>query len=150
MLTGHAYVLQGGGGDDTFNIVHEFMSKKLVRSSEKLDVTNPKCISVIPTEQQVRDAIADIVWQKEKTPNEYTYIFGLLDYAGLKDIEKYYMDIHLKRCISEEKHWLSGFESKSIGIDLDRVADFFGTNVWETLTDKGKVVRSLVGKTWMK
>ena len=39
MLTGHAYVLQGGGGDDTFkgkHIVHEFMSKTLVRSSEKL------------------------------------------------------------------------------------------------------------------
>ena len=65
------------------------MSKKLLRSSEKLDVTNPKCISVVPTEQQVRDAIADIVRQKEKTPNEYTYIefpFGSLDYAGLKDI----------------------------------------------------------------
>ena len=56
------------------------------------------------------------------------------------------MDIHLKHCI---KHWLSGFESKSmqkIGIDVDRVADFFGTNVWETLIDR---VRNLVGKTWM-
>ena len=104
------YITQCGRGENTCKgkrIVHEFMSQSLITSLEELDVTDHKYLSVIPTQQQVRDAIAVIIQHKEKAPNEYAYIkfpFGLLDYTGLKDIDKYYMDIQLKSRISEEKH----------------------------------------------
>jgi hypothetical protein len=58
-----------------------------------------------------------------------------LDYTGLKDIDKYYMDIQLKSRISEEKHWLAEIESQrmqELGISLEKVADFFVTRVGET------------------
>ena len=152
------YIMQCGGGENTCKgkrIVHAFMSKRLITSLEELDVTNHKCLSVIPTQQQVRDAIADIIQHKEKAPNEYAYIefpFGLLDYTGLKDIDKYYMDIQLKSRISEEKRWLAEIESQRIqelGISLEKVADFFVTHVWGKLSNKGNAVRNLVGKRWM-
>ena len=150
--------MQGGGGEDVQkrkHIVHEFISKQLIRSSEKLNVTNHDSISVIPSQQEVRDAITHIVQEQEKAPNEYVYIefpFGRLDYTGLKEIEQYYMDVELKRCTSEEKHWLYSFESQSvqkIGISLDKVIDYFKAHVWGALNDRGKAIRKLVGKTWV-
>ena len=43
---------------------------------------------------QVCQAIGDIVRQTEKTPNDYTYVeflFGVLDYAGLKYIDTFHI-----------------------------------------------------------
>ena len=65
------YIMQCGGGENTCKGEREFMSKRLITSLEELDVTNHKCLSVMPTQQQVRDAIADIIQHKEKAPNEY-------------------------------------------------------------------------------
>ena len=49
-----------------------------------------------------------------------------MDYDGLKCIENYYTHIQLQRCESEEKHWLSSFDSqnvmKELGIRLDKIA----------------------------
>ena len=49
-----------------------------------------------------------------------------MDYAGLKYIENYHTHIWLQRCESEEKHWLSSFDSqnvmKELGIRLDNIA----------------------------
>ena len=70
---------------------------RLVRS-EKHDIktANSNSIIISSTNQeppQVCQAIGDIVRQTEKTPNNYTYVeflFGVLDYAGLKYIENYH------------------------------------------------------------
>ena len=70
----------------------------------------------------------------------------------MKEIEQYYMDVELKRCTSEEKHWLYSFESQSvqkIGISLDKVIDYFKAHVWGTLNNRGKAIRKPVGKTWV-
>ena len=98
---------QGGGGENLLKgkrIVQHFISRELIRSAEKLKVTNQECIGVIPTQQQVRDAIAHLEQEQEKTPEQFIYIkfpFGLLDNAGLKDIEKYHIDIELKHLTNE-------------------------------------------------
>ena len=105
--------MQGGGSEDTCKkayIVHEFTLNRVVVSSERLDVTNYKCISVIPTQQQVCDAISVTSAKREDTKWVRQFPFGLLDYDGLKDIEKYYLDIQIQHHVSEEKHWLEGFE----------------------------------------
>ena len=133
-----------------------FMSTNVITSSQKLDVANLESLSVIPTQRQVCQAIGDIVRQTEKTPNHYTYVefpFGVLDYAGLKYIENYHTHIQLQRCKSEEKHWISGFDSvnvmKELGIRFDKIAQFFSMHVWETPSERGKTVRNIVGKRWM-
>ena len=56
------------------NVLFMSLCQKDLTSLEELDVTNHKCLSVIPTQQQVCDAIADIIQHKEKAPNEYAYI----------------------------------------------------------------------------
>ena len=66
------YIMQCGGGENTCTgkcIVHVFMSKRLIRSLGGW--TLPTTSVSVATQQQVRDAVADIIQHKEKAPNEY-------------------------------------------------------------------------------
>ena len=55
----------------------------------KKNVTSQDCISVIPTQQQVCDAIVDIVQEQKKAPEEFVYMKFPFGPVGLCRVEAY-------------------------------------------------------------
>ena len=84
----------------------------------------------------------------------YTYVkfpFGILDFDGLKMLQKYHNNYtQIKKKISEEKAWLKESEKAcaGLGINIKNIHQYFQSHVW-CGNDSCASIRNLVGKRWL-
>ena len=92
---------------------------------EVITVTKPvntvaiSSLTDIPSEIQVRQAIFSLYKKQEEFNDMYTYVkfpYGILDFDGLKMLQKYHNYTQIKKKISEEKAWLKESEKKRVGV----------------------------------
>ena len=161
-------LFQGGGpGSDSDNTIDPFNGKRFtVRMFLPMEVvTVPQRIEVvefgslidIPSELQVRQAISDLYKQQSDYPDMFSYIkfpFGIIGYDGLDMLLKYHEYITLEKKLAEENTWLEHAKQncRSLGIDIDKIYQYFRDNVWSTCARNNyhiASIRTLVGERWL-
>ena len=89
-----------------------FLPMEIFTVTEQVDTVAISKLTDIPSEVQVQQAISCLYKKQEEFPDKYTYAkfpFGIMDYDGLKMLQKYHNYVQGKRNMSEEKTWLNPF-----------------------------------------
>ena len=159
---------QGGGPgsdcDDTidpFNgkrfTVRMFLPMEVVTVPQRIEVVEFGSLIDIPSELQVRQAISNLCKHQSDYPDMFSYIkfpFGIIGYDGPAMLLKYHEYITFKKKVAEENTWLEQAKQNcgSLGIDIDKVYQYFRDNVWPTCARNNyhiASVRTLVGERWL-
>jgi hypothetical protein len=112
-------------------------------------------LTEIPSELQVRQVISNLRKQQSHHPDKFSYIqfpFGIIGFDGLDMLVKYYEYITFRKKVAEENVWFEQAKQNcgSLGIDIDKVYQYFRDNVWSTGNNYHIAsIRTLVGERWL-
>ena len=148
-----------GGGKDRLNAVasnqptvHMFLPMEVFTSSQKIPVVKVSDLTIIPSAQQVRQAISNLYKKQEMVSDQFSYVkfpFGILDYDGLQKIQEYHEQKLRRKTEGEEKVWLEGCESLcGDGIDIAKIKRFFEARLWDKPNEQ-VCGRNFVGNRWI-
>ena len=127
---------------------------EVITSPQPIPVVKVRDLAMIPSAQQVRQAISNLYKKQEEVPNQLSYIkfpFGILDYDGLQKVLEHHEHKLQRRLESEEKEWLRGCESlccNNIGINTAKVKHIFEAQIWDKC-NKQVCGNNFVGVHWI-
>ena len=124
---------------------------EVITSPRQIPVVQVSDLAIIPSAEQVRQAICNLYKNQEAVPHQFSYVkfpFGILDYDGLKKIQEYHEQQLRRKMESEDKEWLIRCESFCNGINIAKIKQFFEQQVWNK-SNKQVCGRNFVGKRWI-
>ena len=111
--------MQGGGKDKLNTVtsnqptVYMFLPMEVISSPQQIPVVQVDDFTMIPSAQQVRQAISNLYKKQEAVSDQFSYIkfpFGILDYDGLQKLQEYHEQKLRRKLEGEEREWLKGCE----------------------------------------
>ena len=153
------FYTQGGGRDKLNTVagnqptVYMMLPMEVISSSQQIPVVKVNDLSMIPSAQQVRQAISNLYKKQEAAPDQFNYVkfpFGVLDYDGLQKIQEYHEHKLERKLQGEEREWLRGCEllCRNTGIDIAKIKQFFEAQVWNK-SNARLCGRNFVEKRWI-
>ena len=112
-----------------------FLPVEVISSPQQIPVVQVNDLTMIPSAQQVRQAISNLYKKQEAASDQFSYVKSHLVYWTMTGYRNYRSTTsrNLDESSRVKKEWLKGCESlcSNIGIDIAKIKQFFETQVWD-------------------
>ena len=124
------------------------LSVEVLVSQTKMDIVHPGRLKELPSFGVVAQAISMLCKKRETVCSDsYVYVkfpFGVINYDGLKDLQKYHQYLKDRATDKQNQAWLSECESIS-DVNLKSIKDYFK----RPKLDHEASLTNLTGKHWV-